>query len=63
MSGMVSVASLDEIRLDMSAVVDAAATLRAASDDVRTAASDGEHSWSTMPTAFEMPGVSAARPS
>ncbi|UWD80204.1 hypothetical protein [Curtobacterium flaccumfaciens] len=62
MSGMVSVASLDEIRLDMSAVVDAAATLRAASDDVRTTASDGEHSWSTMPAVFEMAGVSAAMP-
>ncbi|MFL0360776.1 hypothetical protein [Curtobacterium flaccumfaciens] len=62
MSGMVSVASLDEIRLDMSAVVDAATTLRAASDGVRTTASDGEHSWSTMPAVFEMAGVSAAMP-
>lgn len=62
MSGMVSPASLDEIRFEMGAVLAAADDLRAASDDVRTTASDGEHSWSTMPAVFEMAGVSAAMP-
>ncbi|WIB78529.1 hypothetical protein DEJ28_05365 [Curtobacterium sp. MCPF17_002] len=59
---MVSAASLDEIRLDMSAVAAAADDLRAAAGDVRSAASDGAHSWSTMPAVFEMAGVSAAMP-
>lgn len=62
MSGVVSAASLDEIRFDMGAVLAAADDLRHASGDVRSAASDGEHSWSTMPAVFEMAGVSAAMP-
>lgn len=59
---MVSVAALDEIRLDMAGVVAAAGALRTASDGVRSAAEDGARSWSGMPAAFEMSVVSAAMP-
>lgn len=59
---MVSVAALDEIRLDMAGVVAAARALLAASDGIRSAAENGARSWSGMPAAFEMSGVSAAMP-
>lgn len=54
--------ALDEIRLDMPAVVSAASELRNVSDRLRAAAADGDRSWSAMPAAFEMPGVSDAMP-
>lgn len=62
MSSPVSVSSIDDIRLDMGAVVSAVAALRTASDGLRSAASDGARSWSALPAGFDMPGVSSAMP-
>ncbi|WP_420370236.1 hypothetical protein [Curtobacterium sp. L1-20] len=62
MSSPVSVSSIDEIRLDMGAVVSAVAALREASDGLQSAASDGARSWSALPAGFDMPGVSSAMP-
>ncbi len=53
---------LDEIRLDMAAVVAAAGAASAAAERVRTAAAAGERSWAAMPSAFAMHGVSEAMP-
>ncbi|RUQ04201.1 hypothetical protein D8M35_10360 [Curtobacterium sp. HSID17257] len=62
MSAPVSAGLLDEIRLDMAAVVAAAGAASAAAERVRTAATDGERSWAAMPSAFAMHGVSEAMP-
>ncbi len=62
MSAPVSAGLLDEIRLDMAAVVAAAGAASAAAERVRTAATDGERSWAAIPSAFAMPGVSEAMP-
>ena len=62
MTAIIAADALDEIRLDMTSVVAAAASLRAVAEQVRATASDGDRSWSAMPTAFEMAGVSDAMP-
>ncbi|WP_439694162.1 hypothetical protein ACRQ4B_07960 [Curtobacterium sp. SP.BCo] len=62
MTAIIAADALDEIRLDMASVVAAAASLRAVAEQVRATASDGDRSWSAMPAAFEMPGVSDAMP-
>ncbi|WP_144754901.1 hypothetical protein [Curtobacterium pusillum] len=62
MTAIIEADALDEIRLDMASVVAAAASLRDIAEEVRATASDGDRSWSAMPAAFEMPGVSDAMP-
>lgn len=62
MSAPVSAGLLDEIRLDMAAVVAAAGAASAAAERVRTAAAAGDRSWAAMPSAFAMHGVSEAMP-
>lgn len=46
----------------MASVVAASASLRDVAEKVRATASDGDRSWSAMPAAFEMAGVSEAMP-
>ncbi|WFR68479.1 hypothetical protein P9139_10170 [Curtobacterium flaccumfaciens] len=62
MTAIIAADALDEIRLDMASVVAAAASLRDVAEKVRATASDGDRSWSAMPAAFEMAGVSEAMP-
>jgi len=61
-TAIIAADALDEIRLDMVSVVAAAASLRDVAEQVRATASDGDRSWSAMPAAFEMAGVSEAMP-
>lgn len=62
MNAPVTVGLLDEIRLDMAAVVAAAGVASTAGERVRTAAADGDRSWAAVPSVFAMPGVSEAMP-